>query len=414
MKTHNITINDIKDFVNRQSPLLIPADNNTKASNYEFVEDVLVSICYLKLSRSDKGVVKQFLATNTGYKRAQVTRLINQYIKSGTVKLAPRKLGQNFKQVYTNSDIRLLARFDQLNEFMSGPATVMMLHDEYYLHRQEAYQKLANISSSHIYNLRNTNTYSTRIQRYQKTKPRTVSIGTRAKPEPNNQPGFIRVDSVHQGDRDKAKGVYYVNLVDEVTQWEVIMCLDSISERSMIPTLKLAINEFPFEVKGFHSDNGSEYINYQVAKLLIELNINLTKSRPRHSGDNGLGESKNGSVIRKTFGYTHIPITAHNVSRINLFLSEYLNPYLNYYRASAYRKTEVLSNGKIIHSYPHKDYQTPYQKLKSIDPRGEYLKPNTSFAKMDQVLYAKSTTQYLEEMQEAKTRMWDSLEPYKH
>jgi transposase InsO family protein len=56
----------------------------------------------------------------------------------------------------------------------------------------------------------------------------------------------------------------------------------------------------------FHSDNGSEFINHTAAKLLNKLLIEQTKSRPRHSNDNGLVESKNGAIARKRMRYTHI------------------------------------------------------------------------------------------------------------
>lgn len=39
--------------------------------------------------------------------------------------------------------------------------------------------------------------------------------------------------------------------------------------------------QFPFEIIEFHADNGSEYINKVVVKLLNKLVIKLTKSRPR-------------------------------------------------------------------------------------------------------------------------------------
>ena len=49
--------------------------------------------------------------------------------------------------------------------------------------------------------------------------------------------------------------------------------------------------QFPFRILGFHSDNGSEFINYKVAELLNKLLIEQTKSRPRRSNDNGLVEA---------------------------------------------------------------------------------------------------------------------------
>ena len=91
---------------------------------------------------------------------------------------------------------------------------------------------------------------------------------------------------------------------------------------------------FPFRVLGFHSDNGSEYVNKRVAELLDKLLIEFTKSRSRHSNDNALAESKNGAVVRKIFGYSHIP--SRFAQRINLFNQEALNPYLNYHRLASF------------------------------------------------------------------------------
>ena len=77
-----------------------------------------------------------------------------------------------------------------------------------------------------------------------------------------------------------------MNLVDEVTQWEIVFAVAEISERFLLPLLKEALNQFPFVIQNFHSDNGSEYINYKVADLLERMGISQTKSRARRSNDN--------------------------------------------------------------------------------------------------------------------------------
>ena len=123
--------------------------------------------------------------------------------------------------------------------------------------------------------------YQTGSLTYTKTNPTPVTIGIRKKPEPHGKPGYLRVDSVHQGDLDKEKGVYQINLVDEVTQAEVVVTVEGISEHFLQPGLEDAIVQFPFTILNFHSDNGSEYINKTVAKLLNKLIIEQTKSRPR-------------------------------------------------------------------------------------------------------------------------------------
>nr|VFK09165.1 MAG: hypothetical protein BECKH772C_GA0070978_105831 [Candidatus Kentron sp. H] len=111
----------------------------------------------------------------------------------------------------------------------------------------------------------------------------------------------MRVDSVHQGDLDGIKGLHHINLVDEITQFQFIGSVERISGNFLLPVLEEALLEaFPFVVRGFHSDNGSEYINKRLAGLLGKLHIReFTKSRARRINDNARVESKNGSVLPK-------------------------------------------------------------------------------------------------------------------
>lgn len=158
----------------------------------------------------------------------------------------------------------------------------------------------------------------------EKTRPTRSSIGERRKPQPAGQPGFLRIDTVHQGDWDKQKGVYHINAVDEVTQFQVVCTVEKISEAYLIPALEQLFAAFPFRILGFHSDNGSEYINGRVAALLGKLLIEFTKSRARQTNDNALAEGKNGAVVRKLFGHVHIP--QRWAPLINTFNQEHLNP----------------------------------------------------------------------------------------
>jgi len=96
------------------------------------------------------------------------------------------------------------------------------------------------------------------------------------KPRANGEPGFIRIDTVHQGDQDKQKGVYHINAVDEVTQFEVVCTFEKISEQYLMPVIEQLLDCFPFVIQGFHSDNGSEYINYKVTALLEKLLVEFT------------------------------------------------------------------------------------------------------------------------------------------
>lgn len=141
---------------------------------------------------------------------------------------------------------------------------------------------IKDISVSHIYNLREKRQFVSASLTCTKTQAVSTPIGIRKKPDPQGKPGSIHVDSVHQGDRDGEKGVYHINLVDEVAQWEIVGTVEKISEQYLEPLLEALIAQFPFRIFNFHSDNGSEYINRVVAELLNKLLILQTKSQSRH------------------------------------------------------------------------------------------------------------------------------------
>src|SRR6202158_4699012 len=295
---------------------------------YDWVNQTLRQLRYQDLKRSGRGLVRRYVAKMTGLSRAKATRLLGMYLRGDEVKLkAYRRCG--FRKQYTRDDIELLAAVDEAHEKLSGPATQKILQRTYYDFKDSQYQRLARLSVSQLYRLRRSHTYRQKSLVYQPTRPTPVSIGERRRPQPNGQPGYLRVDTVHQGDLDGAKGVYHINAVDEVTQWQVVGAVAQISEAPLLPILKVLLAQFPFRIRGFHSDNGSEFINHTVAKLLNKLLIEQTKSRPRHSNDNGLAESKNGAVVRKHMGYTHI--AAPHAEEIETFFERYLNPYLNFH-----------------------------------------------------------------------------------
>jgi IS30 family transposase len=307
-------------------------------------------------------------------------------------------------------DVIELARIDEAHEDLSGPSIVKILKREYEVFGNQACMRLKDLSASHLYNLRKTNRYQRRHMTFTKTKPASIPIGERTRPNNNGLPGYLRVDSVHQGDKDGEKGVYHINLVDEVTQWEVVVCVEGISEKFMIPALTAAMDLFPFMTINFHADNGSEYINRKVAGLLQQMLVKLTKSRPYHSGDNGLAETKNGAIIRKALGWIHIPRTPDNVAAINRWYNAWFVPYLNFHRPCGYRVTTIDTKGKRTHKYPKAGYMTPYEKLRSLQDAKQYLKLGITFELLDLQAYAMSDTQWAESMQIEKIAMWELIQ----
>jgi len=352
-----------------------------KSERYRFTQKILIRFRYMTCSRSDKGIITRFLMKVTGYSRQQLTRLISQYKKTGRIKWEPCR-NQGFSRKYTEKDIRLLAKTDEQHDTPCGHAIKKICERAYYLFGELEYKNLATISVSHLYNLRVSKGYQRQRRNFEKTKPRKVAIGERRKPQPNGQPGYIRIDTVHQGDLDKHKGVYHINAVDEVTQFEVVGSVEKISEHFLIPILEQMLDAFPFEIKGFHSDNGSEYINKNVAKLLEKNLIEFTKSRSRQTNDNAQVESKNAAIVRKQFGYQHIP--QKWAQEMNQFSLDYLFPYINYHRPCFFPEIKTDNKGKQRKIYQYKNMMTPYEKLKSLSNAEKYLKSGASFEKLDE------------------------------
>ncbi len=255
---------------------------------------------------------------------------------------------------------------------------------------------------AHLYRLRRTAAYRKTRVVYHATRPVQVAIGERRAPRPEGKPGYLRIDTVHQGDWEGIKGVYHINAVDEVTQWQVVGATAQISEAWLLPVLEAMLQQFPFTIRGFHSDNGSEFINYRVADLLNKLLIEQTKSRPRHCNDNGLVEAKNGAVVRKHMGYGHI--AAPHAAVIEEFYETYFNPYLNFHRPCGVPERVVSGKGKEQRVY--RWYATPWEVLRQLPDVARHLKQDITLASLQRRAGAQSDTHAAAEMQQAKGKLF--------
>jgi len=407
-EAEKLSLEAIRGFVEASEGLRFESESREQV--YGWVELVLRQQEYQRQGKAARGLLRRYVEKITGLSRAQVTRLIGCYLASGAIVARPYRR-HRFAARYTLADIELLAAVDEAHETLSGPATRRILEREHTLYGRLEYARLATISVGHLYNLRQHRRYRERRLNYARTRPAAVSIGERRKPQPCGQPGYLRVDTVHQGDRPGggpgAKGVYHINAIDQVTQWQIVSATPAISETYLLPVLEAMLRQFPFRIKGFHSDNGSEFINQTVAKLLDKLLIEQTKSRPRQSGDNGLVETKNGAVIRKHIGFGHIQAAA--AEPIQRFYAEHFNPYLNFHRPCAQADTEIDARGRIRRRY--KRYQTPLETLLTVDNPAQYLRPGLELATLTRFAAALSDTDAARRMQHAKAKLFDQLRP---
>ena len=397
--TEKMNLEQIRAFLQATQEVRFEATRRQEI--YEWVTRTICYQEYWKQKRTIKGLLRQYITAMTGLSRAQVTRLIARYKDYGHVQ--ERSYRRNrFAKYYTAADIDVLGTVDEAHGTLSGPATQKILYRGLYEYGDDRYQRLAAISVPHIYNLRKSPAYRKKRIAYQKTRAVQIAIGERRKPTPEGKPGYLRIDTVHQGDLDGVKGVYYLNAVDEVTQWQVIGATSQISETWLIPVLEAMLEQFPFRILSFHSDNGSEFINHTVAGLLNKLLVEQTKSRPRHSNDNGLVEAKNGAVIRKLMGYGHI--AAEHAEAIGVFFMDALNPYLNFHRPCGVPETIENAKGKQRRIY--RWYATPWEILRQLPDLARHLRPEVSVVEMERKANAQSDTQAAANMQAAKRKLF--------
>ena len=397
-----LSLEQIRAFLDGSEEVRFQAHD--RGELYEWVNQTLRQHHYGQLKREGKGLVRRYVSKMTGLSRAQMARLIRCHQQGGEVK-ARLYRRHRFSNRYTRTDMELLAQVDEAHETLSGPATQKILQREWHEFQQAQYERLARLSVAQLYRLRKTGTYRHKRVAYQPTRPTQVAIGERRRPNPQGRPGYLRVDTVHQGDLEGIKGLYHINAVDEVTQWQVVGATAQISEAWLMPVLEAMLAQFPFGIRGFHSDNGSEFINHSVAQLLNRLLVEQTKSRPRHSNDNGLAETKNGWVIRKHIGYGHIA-SAH-AEAFDQFYREHFNPYLNFHRPCGVPELTETAKGKQKRHY--RWYATPWEILRQLPGLAGFLSAGQTADQLQRIAEAKSDTQAAGEMQEAKRKLFACL-----
>ncbi len=358
------TLDQVREFLAGSRPLDLQPQ--TRAEAYAFVAETLQRFDYSRQGKADKGLIRRFLNKVTGLSRAQVTRLLHQHRTTGAI--ADRRRPRHpFPRRYTKGDIGLLAEVDALHgtPLRSG-------------HPQALRPGLAAVRRPPLRaprrHLQRTplqpaplDQLSTPPRDDARADPPRAHRHRRAAPAPSPSDNPATCGSIRS-----TKETSTASRASTTSTSSTRSPSSSSSARSSAstrpaspPVLEALLRAFPFNVRGFHTDNGSEFINHKIVARLQALHIDeFTKSRPRRSNDNALVESKNGSVIRKHLGYGHIP--SRYAERVNAFTQQILSPYPNFHRPCLFPVDEVDAKGRVRKRYPHANVMTPYEKLKSL------------------------------------------------
>lgn len=167
-----------------------------KQEVHSWGEAVLRLQRYFELKRGERGTVRAYIGRVSGLSAAPISRLIGRYSQEGRLRPCAQRRRPRFVRRYRDEDLRLLAEADELHEGLSGPALRKIFEREYRVHGRAEYQRLAGISVSHLYSLRNSPRYRQMSTLRQKMRPVHNSIGERRCPGPSERRGYLRVDTV--------------------------------------------------------------------------------------------------------------------------------------------------------------------------------------------------------------------------
>lgn len=118
--------------------------------------------------------------------------------------------------------------------------------------------------------------------------------------ERDTLPGAIEADTVaHCGPTLRGEFARTLTMTDMVTGWTENRSVRNNAAVWITAAVDQLTESFPFPVRTFDSDNGSEFINHQVAGWLQARDIAQTRSRPYHKNDQATVESKNNHVVRR-------------------------------------------------------------------------------------------------------------------
>lgn len=393
-------VTQLRAFLKASQKMAVSLKEAALEEKYAFIDDTVDRLGYHVLPKKDKKTVINYLRKITGYKHTQLFRLIKRAGKGKLSKIPYQRIYPH--RIYTSGDIKLLEKTDELHLRLSDMATKEILRREYEVFGHREFQTITRISHSHINNLRDSPIYKSSWINH--TKARLIPIGITMPPDNLGKPGSIRVDTVHQNE------VYHINSVDEITQWEIVVCIPQICEACIIPALADLINQYPFTVFNFHSDRGGENINYTVADLLNRLVIKQTKSRSNHCNDNALIETKNGSVIRKNMGWQHI--NQNMADSVNNYYRNFFNPYLNFHRPCGFPTIITDHKGKKHKVY--KTYRVPYEALKEITGADKFLRSGITFEKLDIIAYQCSDNEFAAMMRNEERKLFDIIMKMDH
>lgn len=215
------------------------------------------------------------------------------------------------------------------------------------------------------------------------------------------QPVFFEADLVaHCGDRAAGSFLYTLTLTDIATCWTECLGLLARTEADVTGAITEAPRRLPFPMRGLDTDNGSDFINYELLRYCEREGITFTRSRSYKKNDQAHVEEKNGSVVRRLVGYDRFE--GVEAWRDLSALYRVLRLYVNFFQPSLKLLEKHRDGAKTTKKYDRA--QTPYQRLLASASIPEERKAvlRRRYEELDPVAL-------LSEMERLQDRLWQHV-----
>jgi len=338
----------------------------TKMSKREYL--IQLKKKYYRCGKKQKTQLLNDFCEFTGYAKKYATFLLNNPLPKKWKRYKPRE-----KKYGTEVIDALLVIWRASNEICGErfhpfiPVMMEKLIDCGELEvSQEIKEKLLEISLGTIKRVIKGVKHRSFIKISGTTKPGSLlkrEIAVRYGRWTEENPGWCETDTVaHCGGDVSGEYIFSLNVTDIATGWCEQGAIWGKGEAATREQMDKIRKRLPFKLLGLDSDNGSEFINWQMQRYCVKNKINFTRSRPYHSNDSAHVEQKNWTAIRQLVGYERFD----KKEQLDLFNDLYENEwrlYLNLFQPSMKLKERVknMQTGKSKKKYH--DAETPYQRV---------------------------------------------------
>jgi hypothetical protein len=324
-------------------------------------------------------ILDEFCAT-CGYHRKAALRLLNRALSTGPPKRSGPKIIYDPAEVLPVLKTLWLAS-DQLCSKLLKAALPEWL--EHYERRSaplpEAFKKrLLRLSPAQIDRLLRP----ARVQHPKKglsaTRPGTLlrhAVPTRSGPPDTARLGSVEADTVaHCDDSTQGDYVHSLTFTELFSGWTENRAVWNKSAEAVLAQLRQLEQAVPYTMKDFHTDNGSEFLNWALHRHLTGRPVRLpwTRSRAYRKNDNAHCEQKNWTHVRQLFGHDRFEHPQLVALMNDLYANEW-SQLTNHFKPTFKLLRRQKKDGKTKRIY-EKNPQTPYQRILASQETSETTK----------------------------------------